>query len=153
MDVNLQSKMGRTALSKACWNGQTDIVYRLLKIPNIDLQSADNNKRTPLHNAVWGENGGRIGKKGISDKDSPFCAQALIEAGADIECEDKEGYTPLMIAASTKGLESLKLLIVFGANVNHPNIYKATPIIEAARYGNVDSVKTLIEYGKSIKLD
>lgn len=143
--------MGRTPLSKACWNGQIDIVLRLLKIPDLNLNSYDTNERTPLHNAAWGENGGRIGKKGISNKDSPECTQALIEAGANVECLDKEKYTPLMLAASTKGIESLKLLILYGANVNHTNIYNATPLIEAARYGNTESVVTLIELGKGNK--
>jgi ankyrin repeat protein len=142
--------MGRTPLSKACWNGQIDVVQRLLKIPGLNLNSIDTNDRTPLHNAVWGENGGRLGKKGISCKDSPECTQALIEAGAHLECLDKEKYTPLMLAASTKGIESLKLLICYGANINHTNIYEATPLIEAARYGNTESVLTLIEYGKSL---
>ena len=141
--------MGRTPLSKACWNGQIDIVNRLLKIPNLNLNSYDGNERSPLHNAVWGENGGRIGKKGLSNKDSPECTQALIDAGANIECLDKEKYSPLMLAASTKVIESMKILLLFGANINHTNVYEATPIIEAARYGNTDSVLALIEYGKS----
>jgi len=34
-NVNAASKLGRTALSKACWNGQTHIVLRLLKCKNV----------------------------------------------------------------------------------------------------------------------
>jgi len=62
--------------------------------------------------------------------------------------EDVEGYSPLMIAASTNGKESLRLLIFHGANVNHINKYKATPLIEASRYGNNDCLQILLELAK-----
>ena len=142
--------MGRTALSKSCWNGQTEIVFRLLKIQGIDLKSSGNDKRTPLHNSVWGENG-RQGKKGMTDKDNPFITQALINAGAGIEDKDIEGYTPLMIAARSKGIESLKILIGSGANVNSTNIYNSTPLLETVKYaGNIEGLTKFIQMGKSI---
>ena len=35
----------------------------LLQLPEIEVNTADKRKRTPLHNAVWGCAGGRLGKK------------------------------------------------------------------------------------------
>eukprot|EP00344_Euplotes_crassus_P011592 CAMPEP_0197006716 /NCGR_PEP_ID=MMETSP1380-20130617/36669_1 /TAXON_ID=5936 /ORGANISM="Euplotes crassus, Strain CT5" /LENGTH=143 /DNA_ID=CAMNT_0042426423 /DNA_START=226 /DNA_END=654 /DNA_ORIENTATION=+ len=83
-DPNVQSKLGRTALSKACWNGFIDVTRVLLETGKIDIDVKDNHGRTALHNAVWGSAGGRLGKKcGISETDSPECAQLLLENGAD----------------------------------------------------------------------
>jgi hypothetical protein len=79
----------------------------------------------------------------------------LLDAGVNLESEDKRGYTALMIAALTGGSESLKVLINKGANPNHLNIYNATPLIESARYGSVDTIRILIEECKrnNIELD
>lgn len=62
---------------------------------------------------------------------------------------DNEGYTPLMIAASTNGVESLKYLIEKGGNVNAKNNSAATALIESSRYGNWECVKVLLEKAKS----
>lgn len=155
VDVNNTSKMGRTPLSKACWNGNIEIVTRLCQEKNLQINLPDKNGRYALHNAVWGEYGGRLGKKanGMSSSDSPKCAELLIKSGHLLEAEDSEGYTPLMIAASTNGIKSLELLIQAGANPNHLNKYKATAVIEATRYGNAEPVKVLLEKAKNVDID
>jgi ankyrin repeat protein len=155
VDVNNTSKIGRTPLSKACWNGNVVIVTRLCQETNLKINLPDKNGRYPLHNAVWGEYGGRLGKKanGVSSSDSPECAELLINAGHLLEVEDSEGYTPLMIAASTNGIKSLELLINSGANPNHLNKYKATAVIEATRYGNAEPVKVLLQKANNVDID
>lgn len=83
-DPNVPTKLGRTCLSKAAWNGNTSIVRRLLESPKILLETLDSKGRTPLHNACWGCTGGRLGKKlALFDTDSPDCARLLILAGAN----------------------------------------------------------------------
>jgi ankyrin repeat protein len=155
VDVNINSSMGRTPLSKSVWNGRVDIVERLLKVPGIDIDQQDTNSRAPIHNAVWGANGGRLGKKvsGVGTGDSPECVLALIAAGAKLEVEDKEGYTPLMIAASTGGVSSLRLLIEQGCNPYHLNIEKADCLIEATRFNNTECIKAILELVKDIDLN
>lgn len=77
VDYNITSSMGRTPLSKACWNGKTSLVELLVKLPKIEINKPDRSGRYALHNAVWGANGGRFGKKvtGLSAKDNPDCAK------------------------------------------------------------------------------
>lgn len=74
-DVDIPTKLGRSPLSKACWNGRIDAVETLLKAPGINLDRKDVGGRTALHNACWGGNGGRLGKKtAFNPKDSPESA-------------------------------------------------------------------------------
>lgn len=148
VDINSTSSMGRTPLSKACWNGRTDIVKILCQQKGIILDCPDKNGRFPLHNAVWGEYGGRQGKKmngGIS-ADCPQAAQYLIDYGANIEVTDNEGDTPFMIAASTNGIESMKVLVKAGAQVNRVNNRGESALIQATQYGNWESVGTMLNF-------
>lgn len=56
------SKLDRTPLSKACYLGNIKVVQYLLSI-NVDMLKQDNKGRTALHNAAWGIEGGRDGKR------------------------------------------------------------------------------------------
>lgn len=59
VDINNKSKLGRSALSKACYLGLIEVVDYLLNLPGIDASCADSKGRTALHNAVFGPKGGR----------------------------------------------------------------------------------------------
>lgn len=148
--VTTNSVMGRSAFSKACWNGRFDIIKLLLETPglNIDINERDGNGRVALHNSCWGEFGGRLGKKmsGVSNTDSPETTEMLLLYGAEKDLEDNAGYTPLMIAATTSGLESLKYLIAFGADINHKNSMENTALTECCKYGMFESLDILLNY-------
>ena len=58
-DINNKSKLGRSALSKACYLGLIDVVKFLMGCPGIILNAADGKGRTALHNSVFGPKGGR----------------------------------------------------------------------------------------------
>ena len=74
----MATKLGRSALSKACWNGRVDVVEKLVVAPGINLNVKDKSGRTPLHNACWGPKGGRLGKKtSFNPEDSPDCAYVI----------------------------------------------------------------------------
>ena len=152
IDINSLSAMGRSALSKACWNGNVEVVKLLCSDPNINtINTPDCNNRYPLHNAVWGEFGGREGKKvpnGLPS-DSPECAEILIEKGALLNPKDNEGNTPLMIASSTNGIRSMKVLMKYNIDLNEENNNHETALIQAIKYGNYESVLTLIDYYKN----
>ena len=80
------SKLDRTPLSKACYLGNVKVVEYLLSI-NVDMLKQDNKGRTALHNAAWGIEGGRDGKRRghIMLEDSPECAQLLLKAGHPVD--------------------------------------------------------------------
>ena len=151
IDINSLSSMGRSALSKACWNGHIEVAKLLCSQPNITtINTPDMNKRCPIHNAVWGEFGGREGKKvPIGEaSDSPECVELLIKKGADINAKDNDGNTPLMISGSTNGIRSMKVLLKYNVNLNDENNYHETALIQSMKYGNYESILTLIEYYK-----
>jgi ankyrin repeat protein len=98
-DVNMETAIRRTALTKACWMGRADSVRVLLKHPNVNLEHKANSDRTALHMCVWGQYGGMFNKKmGNNPTDSPECARLLLEAGADPDARDFKGKTPLHTA-------------------------------------------------------
>ena len=68
--------------------------------------------------------------------------------GADPEIGDKDGFTPLMMAASTMGTDSLRILLENNANANVKNYSGATPLMAAIIYGHYESARILLESGK-----
>lgn len=68
----MESKLSRTPLSKACYLGNFSVAEYLVKI-SVNIQTFDSKGRTALHNAAWGIQGGRDGKRRgtIHLQDSP----------------------------------------------------------------------------------
>lgn len=43
----------------------------------------------------------------------------LLKAGHPVDIEDFDGFTPLMSAAASLGIKSMRILINYGANLKH----------------------------------
>ncbi|XP_036847283.1 ankyrin repeat and SOCS box protein 3 [Manis javanica] len=71
----------------------------------------------------------------------------LLKKGANKECQDDFGITPLFVAAQYGKLESLNILISSGANVNCQALDKATPLFIAAQEGHTACVELLLSNG------
>eukprot|EP00899_Mesostigma_viride_P003715 jgi/Mesvir1/13344/Mv24003-RA.1 len=74
----------------------------------------------------------------------------LVEDGADVNAEDKEGSTALMAAARTGHVESFWLLLENGAHVNARNKHGSSPLMYAALNGHLDIARSLIENGADV---
>jgi len=150
-DINSKTKLERLPLAKAAYFGRADVVKLLLSYKEVIIESKDHKGRTALHNACWGKEGGREGKKCGSNKgmDTPEAVQALLEKGANIEAKDCDGNTPLAVAASTHADRSLPILMQFGADVNSLNNNLETPLFQASRYGHIQICKMLLEQYKA----
>jgi ankyrin repeat protein len=59
----------------------------------------------------------------------------LMEHGADINSVDKDGNTPLFVAASHGDLEVVRILAKHGADISAVNKDGNTPLFVAASYG------------------
>ena len=124
-----------------------------------NVNDTDKNDRTPLHMAASSIN---LVERPLNEDqvlDSIFkqqiklseeIVQILIKAGADVNATDKNGQTPLKIAARYGNVAMANILIKADANVNAADKNGRTPIRMAARYGNVAMVSMLTKAGADV---
>lgn len=90
-DINFQDENGNTVLILAATYGYTDLVEDILnKQPKPDLNIKNKLGETALARAIL------LGHAKI--------AKILINAGADVNIEDNDGNTPILLAALTRKL-------------------------------------------------
>lgn len=82
------------------------------------------------------------------DSDSLPALKALIEAGADVNCQSIDGWTPLLSACcQNNNLPLVKMLIAAGARVEVRDRDGRTPLHQAAQIGDSALVAFLIAQG------
>ena len=70
---------------------------------------------------------------------------ALVSAGADVNYQHSDGFSPLSMASLKGHIDCVKLLIHGGAEVEARNNQGATPLHRAAKNGHTEVVEFLIE--------
>lgn len=111
-------------------------VKDILSIMDLSVKKTNNGERvtTPLHHV----------------KTAVVCKE-LIMKGACVDARDPEGRTPLHNAILyRRGLEVVRELLKFGANVNIADDYKCTPLIVAIQLLGkeaFETVKELLQFG------
>ena len=75
---------------------------------------------------------------------------SLIKAGVDVNIQDKNGITAMMIAAENGYLELLRELKQAGADVNIQNYYGDTALMCATKKEQHNCVQKLLEFGANI---
>ncbi|KAH9509898.1 hypothetical protein Btru_044535 [Bulinus truncatus] len=116
-NVNASNKKGQTALF-ACCNVST---LKLLIGFNADIKIKDNDGNSVLmHHLIY------------SDISSDLLT-VLIDAGCDVNHLNKNGYSPLLLAARKLDPNILSILLHSGANINHvvneDSIFKSSLMI------------------------
>jgi len=74
----------------------------------------------------------------------------LLKKGADVNCKDVEGATPLIIASRTDNFKLVKLLISKGADVNAKDNLGTTALMYAAQNNSIEIANQLIIEGADI---
>lgn len=93
-----------TQLRNNVLSGDPSNIARLAA--SIDLNATDDQGFTLLHHA--------------STRDFPRVIQALVSAGVDVNVADTlSSWTPLMMAVSSENHNTVKMLLMSGADVNH----------------------------------
>ncbi|KAM5253011.1 ankyrin repeat and SOCS box protein 3 isoform 6-T11 [Hipposideros larvatus] len=123
----------RMLIQTAVENGQIDVLRLLLRHGANVNGSHSMCGWNALHQATFQENAEII--------------KLLLKKGANKECQDDFGITPLFVAAQYGKLESLSILITSGANVNCQALDKATPLFIAAQEGHTRCVELLLSSG------
>lgn len=76
----------------------------------------------------------------------------LIQLGADINTVDRNGRTPLLVAASMGRVSAMRLLISNYADVDHVDRHGWTALMLAIYYNHQKAVKFLLENGCDVNL-
>lgn len=103
-DASAALVSGETMLMRAAWTGSVDVVKLLIERGAAVNAQENGRGQTAL---MWA----------VSQRNSEV-ARLLIEHGADIHARSTSGFTPLLFAARVGDLESTRLLLAKGANVN-----------------------------------
>lgn len=130
-------KDGSTSLHEAVENEDMASIRALLRLGTVLEATTRNGGLTPL--LLASRNG------------SPAIVAELLNAGANPNKAGVTGVTPLMFAAASGEVESLRLLIEKGAQVNaKENANEQTALMFAAALNRVDAVKFLIRNGAAL---
>eukprot|EP00123_Amoebidium_parasiticum_P010271 comp19995_c0_seq1/m.24463 comp19995_c0_seq1/g.24463 ORF comp19995_c0_seq1/g.24463 comp19995_c0_seq1/m.24463 type:complete len:212 (-) comp19995_c0_seq1:14-649(-) len=135
-DVGILDEFGRGLLHHACQGNQTAIVKMLLaaSLPPSPVSALGD---VPFH---WVSAWGNI-----------EALSALLQAGADINHADKDGFTPLHWSVAGGSKDCVIWLLENGADVMAENgFYLNTPLHEAARWGCTEIAKVLIDHGADV---
>lgn len=115
-NINFRSNNGNTPLLVASFSGHYDIADRLIRT-GANINDKTSNRSTPLICASWIKHH-RKENESIEESwgEFPKIANRLIEAGADINCCDDNGYTALSLSMERGIIDIADSLIKAGAN-------------------------------------
>jgi ankyrin repeat protein len=128
MPLNHSNSSGWTALKLAARRGLEECVEVLID-NEADPDVPDNEEFTALHNAVG----------------NPDILKMLATKSRRIDARNKEGDTPLYLAAERGLLESALILLEYGADPNIANKDGIVPLFLAARGGHLELVRGLLK--------
>ena len=128
--VNATDDDGSTSLFLASRNGHTETVRYLVGLPEVDVNHRVMNNCTALYCAV---------KEGHTD-----VVQVLIDAGADIDTDNSDRHSPLLLASRSGALEVVKVFVEAGAGVRVTDFNGRTCLSLAARNGHAETVRYLV---------
>jgi hypothetical protein len=132
-DVRGQS--GRNPLHAAAFSGNLEVVRILIEYDPADINARDESGSTPL---LWASGGHNF-------KDGSVL-RLLLEHGADINVQNRLGWTPLHLASINGALEVVRLLLEHGADVEVKGNDGKTALQEAAGRGYDKVVELLREH-------
>jgi ankyrin repeat protein len=154
-DVNAANEYGVTPLALACINRNTAMVEKLLRAranPNAPQLTGETAlmtcARTGTVDAVklLLEFGADVNAK-ENHKGQTALMWAAAEKHADVSARSTTGFTPLLFAAQQGDIESARVLLSVGANVNEAAPNGMTPLLIAASSGRGAFATFLLDNG------
>ncbi|KAL4231203.1 Fibronectin type 3 and ankyrin repeat domains protein 1 [Mactra antiquata] len=172
-EVDAQNDAGKTALMFACYSGHLDCV-KILREHNASYTHYDRGGSAPIHWAVDGGNvklldwiiadGADVNLRDLNSSWTPLirCASvsghrdiglSLLQSGADINAQDKDGKTCLMITIINGHQALLEVLLKKNADLKLKNEYGKTAYDMAVSLEKRRILKTLTDHmeAKGIK--
>lgn len=136
-DPNAKDTDGTPVLVRAIETGQDALVRALLKAgASVSTEGMYQGRRSP--SLVIASAFGRV-----------EVVRTLLDAGADPDHGNDEGYTPLMVAASGGHAGVIHVLVERKANIQAVSSDQRTALRIAAEQGQVDALRALLDGGAS----
>uniref|UniRef100_A0A6P7GX78 Uncharacterized protein LOC114344022 n=1 Tax=Diabrotica virgifera virgifera TaxID=50390 RepID=A0A6P7GX78_DIAVI len=133
--VNINDNNGNTPLHIAVIKNNLEILNQLLSIDDVKIDEKNHSEETPLTLATQNGNIGAV--------------RMLISKGADVNCRNSVGLSPLHI--SVENPELMEILILNGASVDLPDVdYEQTPLHLAVEKECLETVRKLLSYGADV---
>lgn len=153
-DVNIANENGWTPVSVAACGGYTDIV-KLLLDHGADSSIGNENGWTPISLAA--SNGHKEVVKLLLNQKQEIKTHDSSE-GTPVSLANNQGYpettnngqSPLHLASSNGHVDTVKLLLSHGAEIDIGNGFGYTPLALASEAGNIEIVRTLLDHGASM---
>ena len=134
--ANVGDKLKATPLHYAAIYGSPDAV-RILLAAGADPKARNASGATPLIYAAW-----NLRK-----------TQLLVEKGAEINCAQKDGVTPLMVAASAHGnIATVRYLIEKGADVRALDQQHGSASLRSSMMTDPETIQLLLAHGGDARL-
>ena len=144
--MNQKDEKNHGSLFIASLKGYSSVVKLLFTDSNIDINNQDHNGVT----ALWA----------ASQKNYPEVVKLLLKPtnpnlkGADPNLSNKDGCSPLWVAASRNSYQCMMPLIEYGADINKKGTPQgATPLFAACQDGSKKAVEILIAANADINLE
>ncbi|XP_051959091.1 ankyrin repeat domain-containing protein 1-like [Xyrauchen texanus] len=136
-DPNACDNFNRTALHRACSQGNVEIAKTLLEA-GASIENKDKLQATEVH---WACRGGSL----------PVL-KVLLNHGAKLDSRDKLHSTPLHVAVRMGHYECAEYLIHSGVDINAKDIENDTPLHDAVRQNRFKFIQLLLLHGADLKL-
>ena len=128
-DINVADNEGNTLLMKSVYLGYYDLADYIL-LNNADISLTNNNGENAL----------------ILSADYPYIINLILNNNIDnLDSADNKGKTALFHACKFGNLNSVKLLIKSGSDINKRDIFGKTILMYAVESENLELIKYLIE--------
>lgn len=128
-DINVADNEGNTLLMKSVYLGYYDLADYIL-LNNADISLTNNNGENAL----------------ILSADYPYIINLLLNNNIDnLDSADNKGKTALFHACEFGNLNSVRILIKSGSDINKRDIFGKTILMYAVESENLELIKYLIE--------
>ena len=128
-DINVADNEGNTLLMKSVYLGYYDLADYIL-LNNADISLTNNNGKNAL----------------ILSADYPYIINLILNNNIDnLDSTDNKGKTALFHACEFGNLNSVRILIKSGSDINKRDIFGKTILMYAVESENLELIKYLIE--------
>jgi ankyrin repeat protein len=133
-DLNVKSRSGYTVAAAAVEGDNVNVLKKLFTNGLKLTDPVNTTGWTVLHMAAY--------------HNAANCLELIMaQPGAKVDLPMEDGSTALFLAAEKNGVDSAKVLLKYGADVNHTDHRKITALHHAALGGSAEVIKFLLQMG------